>query len=97
MHRAELKEKLALTAEQEVAWNTFAESAQRGPRHAGMDRKAMLGEFGKLSTREPRPDAGDVGHAPRHAAVVVTPQQTGFAQAYVWLHSRSSSFVLSRS
>ena len=51
-HLAELKEKLALTAEQEAAWNSFTESAQPGPRHRGMDRKAMREEFAKLSTPE---------------------------------------------
>jgi hypothetical protein len=51
-HLAELKEKLALTADQEAAWSTFTESARPGPRHAGMDRKAMREEFEKLSTPE---------------------------------------------
>ena len=51
-HRAELKEKLALTADQEAAWNTFTESAQPGPRHPGIDRKAMREEFEKLRTPE---------------------------------------------
>ena len=51
-HRAELKEKLALTADQEAAWNTFTESAQPGPRHFGIDRKAMREEFEKLRTPE---------------------------------------------
>lgn len=51
-HLAGLKEKLALTAEQESAWSTFAESFQRGPRHLGADRKAMREEFDTLSTPE---------------------------------------------
>ena len=51
-HRAELKERLALTADQEAAWNTFTESAQPGPRHPGIDRKAMREEFEKLRTPE---------------------------------------------
>ena len=48
----ELKEKLKLTPSQEVAWNKFAESAQPGKRHAGMDRQAMREEFQKLNTIE---------------------------------------------
>ena len=51
-HRVELKAKLALTAEQEAAWNTFTESTQPGPRQISMDRKAMREEFEKLSTPE---------------------------------------------
>ena len=51
-HLAELKEKLALTAEQEAAWKTFTESTQPGPRHPGIDRKVMREEFEKLSTPE---------------------------------------------
>ena len=51
-HLAELKEKLALTAEQEAAWNTFTESTEPGAHHPGIDRKAMREEFEKLSTPE---------------------------------------------
>ncbi|MDQ1314888.1 MAG: hypothetical protein QG662_997 [Pseudomonadota bacterium] len=48
-HLAGLKEKLQLSAEQEAAWNAFAGAAQPGQ---DMDRKAMRGEFEKLSTPE---------------------------------------------
>lgn len=51
-HLAALKEKLALSAEQEAAWNTFAAASQPGPRHPGVDRSAMREEFAKLSTPE---------------------------------------------
>lgn len=49
-HMTGLKEKLKLTAEQETAWNTFTDAAQSGPRHPGMDSRAMRDEFGKLNT-----------------------------------------------
>lgn len=51
-HLTGLKEKLKLGAGQEAAWNAFAAAAQPGPRHPGMDRKAMHEEFAKLSTPE---------------------------------------------
>lgn len=49
-HLAGLKEKLALTAGQEAAWNAFTAASQPGPHRPGMDRKAMREEFEKLST-----------------------------------------------
>lgn len=51
-HLAALKEKLQLSVEQEAAWNAFAGAAQSGSRQQGVDRKAMHGEFEKLSTPE---------------------------------------------
>jgi protein CpxP len=51
-HLTGLKEKLQLSAEQQAAWNAFAGAAQPGSRQQGMDRKAMRGEFEKLSTPE---------------------------------------------
>lgn len=51
-HLASLKAKLALTADQEAAWNAFTESSQRGPRLPQVDRKAMREEIGTLSTPE---------------------------------------------
>lgn len=62
-HLAGLKEKLQLSAEQEAAWNAFAGAAQPGQ---GMDRKAMHGEFEKLSTPE-RLDRMQVMAEKRHA------------------------------
>lgn len=49
-HLSELKEKLKLRPDQEVAWNTFASATQPGMRRAGADRQAMRGEFEKLNT-----------------------------------------------
>ena len=49
-HLSALKEKLQLSDEQEPAWNAFSAAAQSGPRHHGMDRKAMRDEFEKLTT-----------------------------------------------
>ncbi len=51
-HRAVLKDKLKLTAEQETAWNVFVAAAQPGPLQQRMDRKAMREELAKLSTPE---------------------------------------------
>jgi len=49
-HLSELKEKLALKAEQEAAWNTFASTSHASMRSMGVDRQAMRGEFEKLNT-----------------------------------------------
>lgn len=51
-HLAELKDKLKLTAEQEAAWNAFAESGPPGMHRMGGGRQAVRGEFEKLSTPE---------------------------------------------
>lgn len=51
-HRAALKEKLKLTAEQETAWNVFVAAAQPDPPQQRMDRKTMREEVAKLSTPE---------------------------------------------
>lgn len=49
-HLSGLKEKLKLTAEQELTWNAFIAAAQPEQRHAGRDRKAMRDELDKLNT-----------------------------------------------
>ena len=51
-HLAGLKEKLALNAEQEAAWDAFAAASQHGAHRSGMQRQAMRGDFDKLSTPE---------------------------------------------
>ena len=49
-HLAELKEKLKLTPEQQVAWNAFTGASQPGMRPMAVGREAMRDEFEKLST-----------------------------------------------
>lgn len=51
-HLATLKYKLKLAPDQEAAWSAFAESAQPGPRHGGMERGAMRERLAQLSTPE---------------------------------------------
>lgn len=53
-HLAVLKEKLALTATQEPAWNAFVEATQRDSRHHGMERGSMHEAVEKLGTPERR-------------------------------------------
>lgn len=51
-HLSALKDKLQLGAGQQAAWDAFVQSMQPGPRHGGMERKAMRDEFASLSTPE---------------------------------------------
>lgn len=46
---SELKQKLALSAEQEAAWSQFASTRQPGEHMRG-DRQALRGEFEKMNT-----------------------------------------------
>jgi protein CpxP len=74
-HMSELKAKLKLRPDQEVAWSTFVGDRQAEARPMGVDREAMRNEFAKLNTPQ-RIDKMQAMSDMRHAKMVERAQAT---------------------